>query len=319
MSKIKPFLQHISNSKDLVTPYEQTRAGFISLALERNRKATPTVIEARNLNTLASKADNPMDLLEIFGIRNALLTAAGVSNKAAKHLSQSDKTTAIKGLIENFLDPAGEKFVEELVYRFLLTRGDSLGGSLRNLAGKLAQQKFTRTIIGMLTIDGRDFNWLDKRSKKWIKGNKNDADIEYNASGLNWSLESEIRYLIFNRKIPFIGNNVDLSILHSKFNKYDKELLKHPEFFIALGELKGGIDPAGADEHWKTARTSLTRIRDAFNKTEYTPYTFFAGAAIEKKMAEEIWEQLQDGTLNNAANITNHDQIASICHWIITI
>jgi len=63
----------------------------------------------------------------------------------------------------------------------------------------------------------------------------------------------------------------------------------------------------------------LAEIRDAFNKTEYTPYTFFAGAAIEKKMAEEIWEQLQDGTLNNAANITNHDQIASICHWIITI
>ncbi len=26
---------------------------------------------------------------------------------------------------------------------------------------------------------------------------------------------------------------------------------------LMLGELKGGIDPAGADEHWKTANTVL--------------------------------------------------------------
>ena len=31
-----------------------------------------------------------------------------------------------------------------------------------------------------------------------------------------------------------------------------------------FGELKGGIDPAGADEHWKTGNSALVRIRKAF-------------------------------------------------------
>ncbi len=40
---------------------------------------------------------------------------------------------------------SGEKdsFVEELVYRFLLTRENSLGGAMQNIAGKLAERKLT--------------------------------------------------------------------------------------------------------------------------------------------------------------------------------
>jgi len=58
--------------------------------------------------------------------------------------------------------------------------------------------------------------------------------------------------------------------------------------YIAMGELKGGIDPAGADEHWKTARAALDRIRKAFSKVEVSPHNFFVGAAIAKRMAQEI-------------------------------
>jgi hypothetical protein len=43
---------------------------------------------------------------------------------------------------------------------------------------------------------------------------------------------------------------------------------------------------------------------------------FFIGAAIEKKMANEIWSQLKDGTLDNAANLTDDDQIASVSRWL---
>ncbi|MFM6407785.1 MAG: AvaI/BsoBI family type II restriction endonuclease, partial [Microcystis sp.] len=68
---------------------------------------------------------------------------------------------------------------------------------------------------------------------------------------------------------------------------------QYPDLYIALGELKGGIDPAGADEHWKTARTALQRIDDAFRKISKHPYTFFIGAAIETKMAREIYRQLE--------------------------
>ena len=94
---------------------------------------------------------------------------------------------------------------------------------------------------------------------------------------------------------------------------------KNPASYIALGELKGGIGPAGADEHWKTARSALYRINTAFAAKAHQPYTFFIGAAIESKMASEIWESLKGGTLENAANLTDENQIASITRWLCSL
>ncbi len=135
----------LNNASSLITPYEKTRAGFVAIALEKNRLGTPYVEEAKVLKIEASKVSRPIDLLKFNRIKQALLTAAGISDKAAGHLADSDKTEAIKGLIENFLEPAGEDFIDELIYRFLLTKGDSLGGSMRNLAGKLGEKKFLRS------------------------------------------------------------------------------------------------------------------------------------------------------------------------------
>src|SRR5947209_2740445 len=113
--RMKPYLQHLKSSKDIETTYEAIRAGFVALALEKNRRATPFVAQARALKTAASTAKKPGDLVEIEGIQSALLAAAGVSDKASKHLQESDKHDAVNGLIENFLEPAGASFVEELV------------------------------------------------------------------------------------------------------------------------------------------------------------------------------------------------------------
>ena len=128
-----PYLRHLKSSTNLQTTYEAIRAGFVALALEKNRRATPFVDRARSLKVAASQVEGPRDLLSIHEIQAALLTAAGVSDKAASHLQDSDKQEAILGLITGFLEPAGANFVEELVFRFLLTRGDSLGGSMRNV------------------------------------------------------------------------------------------------------------------------------------------------------------------------------------------
>ncbi|MBA4396718.1 MAG: type II restriction endonuclease, partial [Syntrophus sp. (in: bacteria)] len=37
----KPYLQHLKSGKSLETTYEAVRAGFVALALEKNRRATP--------------------------------------------------------------------------------------------------------------------------------------------------------------------------------------------------------------------------------------------------------------------------------------
>jgi hypothetical protein len=324
MAPRRPYLKHLRSSDDLITPYEAIRAGFVALALEKNRRATPFITQAKALKVAVSAKKSPHDLILTTDIRPALLTAAGLSDKSLVHLQEEDKAKAINELIQKFLVPSGKDWVEELVYRFLLTRGDTLGGAMRNIGGALAQRKLTRAIISSLTISGRDYQWLSSKSNLWTPMSNDDSDIELHLRGLCWRNGKHSRTLIYNMKAPMVKSNVDLCLFNCNPSdlggkKAAKEIYNSWELYLALGELKGGIDPAGADEHWKIARTALHRIQQAFSKVERAPSSFFIGAAIEKRMAEEIWDQLKDGLLANAANLTNDDHVASISYWLCSI
>ena len=72
-------------------------------------------------------------------------------------------------------------------------------------------------------------------------------------------------------------------------------------------------------EHWKTAGSALKRIRDAFVAQEFSPHTVFVAAAIAKKMAAEMWADLESGVLSNAANLTKANQVASVCGWLVNL
>jgi type II restriction enzyme len=242
-----------------------------------------------------------------------------VSEKAAGHLQETDKDEAIAGLIGKFLEPAGSNFVEELVFRFLLTRGDTLGGSMRNVGGFMAQCKLTRSLIAHFNLSGTSYLWLPSGSKVWTTKPDDDTDIELKLRGLAWGEPDRARTLIYNLTVPIFKNNVDLCLFHCTPDAMGRDIHARADAYLALGELKGGIDPAGADEHWKTARTALTRIRDAFAKHQLAPHTFFIGAAIESKMATEIWEMLERGELENAANLTDEEQIASLTRWLFAL
>lgn len=315
MPRKPPYRRHLGSSADLETTYEATRAGFVALALEKNHRATPFIAEARALQEAASHATTPADLLRIRGIENGLLTAAGISDKAATYLQLEDKTTAIKQLIRNFIEPAGMKFVEELVFRFLLTRGDTLGGSMRNVGGALAQRKLTRAILSTLKISGTRYVWQDVKSRSWFDGG-DDLDIESSLRGVYWQNGRKHRTLVYNLTVPLVKNNIDLCLFNATPENLDET---NGGSYVALGELKGGIDPAGADEHWKTAKSAFDRIRRSFARAKHNPHTFFIGAAIEKKMAGEIWEELQEGILSNAANLNDENQLASVSHWLCNL
>ncbi len=320
----KPNLPHLKSSKDLEITDKTVRTGFVALAFEKNRQATPYIQEARALKVAASTAKTSGDLLSIPDIQSALLTAAGVSSQAINYLLPGDKKETIKGLIENFLEPAGKNFVEELVFRFLLMRGDTLGGSMRNIDGVLAQRKLIRSIISTLRVAGKSHELLHSETNTWMQMPENDAEIEMFVKGISWKKEDQCRTALFNLIVPIVGNNVDLCLFNREQTdltnkKIVKDILNSPASYIALGELKGGIDPAGADEHWKTARTALNRIKESFKKVGYTPHLFFIGAAIEVKMAVEIWNLLKKGTLSNAANLTDDNQIASLSRWLCNL
>ena len=312
----------VKKAEELVTSKERTRAGFIAMALEKNYMAKPYIDEAKALKSLAQEAKRPSELLKIKGLNVGLLTASGLSDKSLNYLTEDDKLIAIKGLIKEFLEPAGDDFINELIYRYLLTKGDALGGRARNLAGALGERKFLRSLLSILNLGGIDYKWKDTESNTWLEKLKDDTGIENRIKGLYWKNGKLNRLLILNTKVPVVNNNVDVSILEGAIEdlKKGKESITHdPTKFIALGELKGGIDPAGADEHWKTANSALNRIRAGFQKKKLTPNTFFIGAAIENSMATEIFKQLQSGTMDSAANLTDDDQLNLICSWIVNL
>jgi len=312
----------IRSADDLVTSKEKTRAGFITLALEKNYLAVPYIEEAKALKSLASRVLRPKDLLDLKDLRVGLLTASGLSEKSLNYLTENDKTIAIKGMIEQFLEPAGASFIDELVYRYLLTKGDALGGKARNLAGVLGERKFLRSLLSVFNLSGMDYKWKDDDTNTWLAKPPDDTGIEKRISGMSWTKNRHHRLLIMNTTIPIVKKNVDLSIMDGTVGDLDrgkKSLIHSVDAYVALGELKGGIDPAGADEHWKTANSALDRIRKSFGRRMKKPQTFFVGAAIENSMASEIFKQLRSGALNNAANLTNDEQLSSICGWMVNL
>jgi len=314
-------MNNIRTPEDLVTSREQTRAGFIAFALEKNRRSTPIIESAKSFKVLASKAKTAKELLNITEIQPALLTAAGLSDKAVNYFNEEDKEKAILGLIENFLEPAGKYFIDEVVYRYLLIKGDSLGGSMRNIVGAIAQQKFVRTLLSNLSISGTNYQWLDNKTKIWEEKPNNDFSIEEQLKALFWkNPKGKNRVLSFNLNIPIVKNNIDICLFDADIEEYNNgKIVNTPEKIILLGELKGGIDPAGADEHWKTGNTALNRIRESFAKHNLKIETSFIAAAIEKKMATEIFAQLQSRILSNAANLTIDKQIVNYCDWLLKL
>ena len=314
----KPYLLHLKTHENLITSKEEVKAGFIAFALEKNKRCNPFINEAKILKyKVRTEVNQVDDLLKIVEIRNALLTASGISNKALNYFDENDKIKAIQGLIDDFLKPAGNNFVDELIYRFLLIKGDSLGGTMCNLTGVLAETKFKDFLVSSLKINNLNFTWYHRPSKTWLESSQlNENDVEQ-VGGFHWKNTNQGRSILFNRKIKFIDNkNFDICLLSAEEDQIN-QAINQPNALLAIGELKGGIDPAGADEHWKTANSSFKRIQKGFKSQSENILTFFIGAAIEYSMSKEIWELLETKQLSNVANLTKDDQLASLIDWLL--
>ena len=113
----------IKKASDLVTTHEQTRAGFLNIALEKNRVGDLYVKNALAFKSMAADTKSPEDFLTMPIVRPFMLTASGLSEKSMKYLNDDDQTSAIKELIEKFLKPAGKDYIDETIYRYLLIKG----------------------------------------------------------------------------------------------------------------------------------------------------------------------------------------------------
>ena len=308
----------------LVTTHEQTRAGFLSIALEKNRLGDPYVQNAYAFRAMASAAKRPEELLDMEEVRPFLIAASGLSDKSLNYLDETDRTIAIQELIENFLKPAGEKFLDEAIYRYLLIKGDSVGGSMRNRIGALGKEKLTRSLLSTMHVRGIRYMWTSNFSSTvWNCMPEQESDgvgIEGNIKALSWENVKGPRTVAFDLKLPIVTKNIDITVFDVSWREVQKgKIVNRPERILMCGELKSGIDPAGADEHWKTGNSALERIRTSFSRKGLSVKTSFVGAAIENSMAEEIFEQLTEGKMDNAANLNNPEQLTEYCNWVLDL
>lgn len=170
---------------------------------------------------------------------------------------------------------------------------------MRNFTGAAAQLKIASALLKAL--DGS-------------------ADLEVKRSPTTEKIQRiswRGRRLLFDVKPKLLGKSVDVILLAGKEGISETALLENSVSYLACGELKGGIDPAGADEHWKTANSALNRIRKVFGRT--CPPLFFIGAAIETSMAKEIFRELQKEKLRHAANLTVDAQVQDLASWLVSL
>ena len=291
----------IGSSRDLVTAHQATREGFARQAAQKRVAANEYVARAQHLKCTLSGLSEPQAALEIPDIQRELIAAAAYSDKATQYFSDEELKNELRAMLQSTYEIEGKNWRDAIVFRFLLTRGDSLGGTMRNLTGSTAASIFAEAILETLNECGFE--------PKVFTSPNNSQKI----SAISW----DDMAIYFDRTPRGFRNNID--VILSRIPPQHRRVYTLPaaEHFVACGELKGGIDPAGADEHWKTASSALARIREAY--ADNGVLLFFAGAAIEDAMASQIYAQVESGELDFAANLTISAQVADLCQRLIVL
>lgn len=351
--------QSIKSAEELVTPPDKICAGFIAQAKSKADKAQPYVDDAFEFWGVLQDLKDAEAVAELYTVpkyRKALLAAAGYSDKAlnnlSKNMSEDDLTEALRAFFAERCN--SPQFRLEIFARYLLTRGDTLGGSMRNFVGAEGKEKFKNALIAALDKSNLKYTLKEYdgriRGIEWFTG----RIIQHDKDGkpLDTSLP-ERRLMVFDTTPRQLGlseessdeegeaksdnekkNNVDLILLDSthypiklwrgkesktQFTLRKKMLFKDARNFLAVGELKSGIDPGGADEHFKTAGSAMVRLRNRFIPFGVQVRTFLVVAAVARAMAVEIFASLQSGELIHAANFTNEEQVNDLTSWLTSL
>lgn len=286
----------VSQPEDLITTIPNRIEGFSWQASQKLEKADPYLELADYAIENLHKIHDVESLRKDNLLTSFIIAACMLSRKSLVHLNESMQNEIIEELID-FSKLDDIRYVEQLERRFFLTCGDSLGGSMRNAVGQNAQQLLSKQIIDRLISLGYEPKLIYKHEK---------------LTGITW----DDKRISFDQKPKFIGKSVDFIVVKGESARVGS--LENPKDYLCCGELKGGIDPAGADEHWKTAKSALDRIKNVFiNKNLSSPKLIFIGAAIEFAMSYEIFQLLEDGWLAGAANILKEEQLHEVIDIII--
>ena len=285
--------------EDLMSTPDDTTTAFTLQALRKVRIAQDYLDESLKFKKELDRHSSVDDLIADESLRAGLLTAVGISDKARKYFTSESALLHLREILSMIADDSSTDLRANLLSRYLLTSGDSLGGRSRNLIGREGGDR----LIDFL--------------KSSLEKAKVPFEIDSNKVGKVNSISWKSTCVLFDTKPRWIDKNIDVVVLRTKAGVSWNELKEVPEQFLACGEIKGGADPAGSDEHWKTARSAIDRIREAFQlKKMPPPKMFFAGLAIVPGVAREICDNLDSGKLAMAANLARDKQVSELANWI---
>ena len=289
-------------ASDLISTPEDTAKAFALQALRKTDLALSYLDAAEEFEFRLGKLGDVNEIINDESIRVELLTSVGISDKAKKYFNSESAKRYVEEIVKKIESQSSDNLKNDLVNRFLLTSGDSMGGRSRNLIGREGGDRLIQFV------------------RESLEKERIVYDIRTNAQEKITALTWKNRAMLFDVKPSWIGKNIDVILLKDLQNQNAISLRENPGAFLACGEIKGGADPAGSDEHWKTARSALERISASFKEVESErPKLFFAGLSIVPGVATEIVEHLGVGKLNRAANLARVEQVSQLAEWLITL
>jgi len=200
--------------------------------------------------------------------------------------------------------------------------GDSFGGSWRNEVGRLAyvevisplvlylhQQDHLQSIVyslkGQSARSGAEGQPVSRKPEELVVDQIVDLGAELKRLEEQRVVYRELWLRNGNRLL--LNRQISWQDAEGKSYRIGPDLLSTSDETDILwgGELKGGADPAGSDEHWKTATRAFDRILLACERTNrpQPPLSFIATILVER-VAREAADWIAQGKLMSVYNLT---------------
>lgn len=319
-----------------VTSKDAIRKRWKKLIYEKDKFYEEYLSDVDKFERLIAEHLNGTRGLEDKDLYWRLCRAMGISNNSSNYLTREDILERInfKSLFENGEDE--KTIIEEMKYRYLMGCGENMTGRMKNVSGRMGEQKFLDCFLSCLS-DHVDEIYININGD-WMRYSDQDELKIKNVKGISWVLDDKERVLLLDFVVPWASVRVDVVLLDASYINID---LKHPnirnredtdiygentlidtqkhnniENYLASGELKSGVAPSGAIQLWKSAIAAARKVR---RKSTVDVKTFVILATIYESIAKDIEHHLEKGDIDKAANLTKKNQLEDICNWLIDL
>lgn len=206
--------------------------------------------------------------------------------------------------------------------------GDAYGGTSRNEVGRVAMVRLMEPLIRHLHVKGHHLQINYSLKGAFSVPEEDEEDTESVSASKRIQLVHEIKP--GDDVEPFLRQIADERVLYREIilENGSKLLLNRqvtwtkpeggttkvgPDLHTVVAdrdmywaaELKGGADPAGSDEHWKTATKALDRILEASEQTGRSrPMLSFIATILVERVAFEAQDWIDQGKLTTVYNLT---------------